>query len=159
MIVRFFAVLGVLLLVACSGLSIRHLPSNSWKNEPSQTLQMRYFSFQYQVIPMGNELGVVAEAYPVVENIPDWASWYGEIRLSVYISDADGRVLAAQDVDMFPRPLNREGGIPVEVRLDLGTNRYQPLFVSFGYHLVLMDARPEGPVHRRVLLSEKALEQ
>ena len=61
---RVFALLGVLLLAGCSGLSVRHLPSNPWKNEASQNIQMRYLAFQYQVIPVGNELGIVAEAYP-----------------------------------------------------------------------------------------------
>lgn len=76
---RVFALLGVLLLAGCSGLSVRHLPSNPWKNEASQNIQMRYLAFQYQVIPVGNELGIVAEAYPVIDKLPDWASWYGEI--------------------------------------------------------------------------------
>ena len=84
---RVFALLGVLLLAGCSGLSVRHLPSNPWKNEASQNIQMRYLAFQYQVIPVGNELGIVAEAYPVVDKLPDWASWYGEILLSGYVSD------------------------------------------------------------------------
>ncbi len=53
---RVFALLGVLLLAGCSGLSVRHLPSNPWKNEASQNIQMRYLAFQYQVIPVGNEL-------------------------------------------------------------------------------------------------------
>ena len=118
---RVFALLGVLLLAGCSGLSVRHLPSNPWKNEASQNIQMRYLAFQYQVIPVGNELGIVAEAYPVIDKLPDWASWYGEIMLSVYVSDEYGRVLASKDTVLVPRPLNREAGLPLEVSLDLGT--------------------------------------
>lgn len=156
---RLFVLLGLLLLAGCSGLSIRHLPSNPWKNEVSQTLEMRYLSFQYQVIPMGNALGIVAEAYPVIDKLPDWASWYGEISLSVYVSDAEGRVLASRDLTRVPRPLYREAGLPLEVKLDLGTNRYQPLFLSFGYRLVLTDARPDAAGEKRILVSEKALEK
>ena len=125
---RVFALLGVLLLAGCSGLSVRHLPSNPWKNEASQNIQMRYLAFQYQVIPVGNELGIVAEAYPVIDKLPDWASWYGEIMLSVYVSDEYGRVLASKDTVLVPRPLNREAGLPLEVSLDRGTNRHQPLY-------------------------------
>ena len=130
---RVFALLGVLLLAGCSGLSVRHLPSNPWKNEASQNIQMRYLAFQYQVIPVGNELGIVAEAYPVIDKLPDWASWYGEIMLSVYVSDEYGRVLASKDTVLVPRPLNREAGLPLEVSLDLGTNRHQPLSISYGH--------------------------
>ena len=156
---RAFALLGLLLLAGCAGLSVRHLPSNPWKNEASQRLEMRYLAFQYQVIPVGNQLGIVAEAYPVIDKLPDWASWYGEIALSVYVSDERGRALAFRDVTLVPRPLKREAGLPMEVTLDLGTNRYQPLFVSFGYRLVLTDAQPDTPAGRRVLVSEKALEK
>lgn len=156
---RVFALLGVLLLAGCSGLSVRHLPSNPWKNEPTQNLTMRYLAFQYQVIPLENQLGVVAEAYPVIDKLPAWASWYGEISLSVYVSDAQGRVLASRETPLVPRPLNREAGLPLEVRLDLGTNRYQPLYVSFGYRLVMTDNAPnEGPV-RKILVSEQAVEE
>ena len=130
---RVFALLGVLLLAGCSGLSVRHLPSNPWKNEASQNIQMRYLAFQYQVIPVGNELGIVAEAYPVIDKLPDWASWYGEIM--------------------------REAGLPLEVSLDLGTNRHQPLSISFGYRLVLTDTQPDGTAGRRMLVSERALEK
>ena len=151
---RVFALLGVLLLAGCSGLSVRHLPSNPWKNEASQNIQMRYLAFQYQVIPVGNELGIVAEAYPVIDKLPDWASWYGEIMLSVYVSDEYGRVLASKDTVLVPRPLNREAGLPLEVSLDLGTNRHQPLSISFGYRLVLTDTPPDGTAGRRMLVSE-----
>ena len=144
---RVFALLGVLLLAGCSGLSVRHLPSNPWKNEASQNIQMRYLAFQYQVIPVGNELGIVAEAYPVIDKLPDWASWYGEIMLSVYVSDEYGRVLASKDTVLVPRPLNREAGLPLEVSLDLGTNRHQPLSISFGYRLVLTDTQPLSLIH------------
>ena len=156
---RVFALLGVLLLAGCSGLSVRHLQSNPWKNEASQNIQMRYLAFQYQVIPVGNELGIVAEAYPVIDKLPDWASWYGEIMLSVYVSDEYGRVLASKDTVLVPRPLNREAGLPLEVSLDLGTNRHQPLSISFGYRLVLTDTQPDGTAGRRMLVSERALEK
>lgn len=156
---RVFALLGVLLLAGCSGLSVRHLPSNPWKNEASQNIQMRYLAFQYQVIPVGNELGIVAEAYPVIDKLPDWASWYGEIMLSVYVSDEYGRVLASKDTVLVPRPLNREAGLPLEVSLDLGTNRHQPLSISFGYRLVLTDTQPDGTAGRWMLVSERALEK
>ena len=144
---RVFALLGVLLLAGCSGLSVRHVPSNPWKNEASQSIQMRCLAFQYQVIPVG------------IDKLPDWASWYGESMLSGYVSDEYGRVLASKDTVLVPRPLNREAGLPREVSLDLGTNRHQPLSISFGYRLVLTDTQPDGTAGRRMLVSERALEK
>ncbi|MEG2140438.1 MAG: hypothetical protein RRY20_06600 [Bilophila sp.] len=148
---------GLMLLMGCGGLSVRHLPSNQWKGETSQTLPMRYLSFQYQVVPVGGEVGVMAEAYPVINKLPDWASWYGEIVLNVYIADATGKVLASQENILVPRSLNREAGLPVEATFELGTGRQQPLFVSFGYRLVLTDA--QNAETRKVMIMEGALEE
>ena len=139
------------------GLSVRHLPSNPWKNEASQNIQMRYLAFQYQVIPVGNELGIVAEAYPVIDKLPDWASWYGEIMLSVYVSDEYGRVLASKDTVLVPRPLNRSQTL--EVSLDLGTNRHPSRFRSPSDTVWCLRTQPDGTAGRRMLVSERALEK
>lgn len=157
---RLVAVLiGLAVLVGCAGLSARHLPRQEWKSEATQTLPLRYLTFQYRVLPLGDEVGVVAEAYPDVSRLPDWASWYGEIVVEVYLTDGDGQVIESSESVLLPRPLDREAGLPVEARFDLGTARQQPLFVSFGYRLALTDGRPDDGAGRRVLVSEGALEQ
>lgn len=156
---RLFLLMGMLLLAGCSGQTVRHLPSNLWKTEQPQKLQMRYLSFEYQVVRMEDGLGIVAEAYPVISRLPDWASWYGEISLSIYVADEQGKVLASQDTVLVPRPLQREASLPIEARFDLGTNSQQPLFVSFGYRLVLTDTVPTSSSARRTLITESALEE
>ena len=120
---------------------------------------MRYLSFQYQVAPAGRELQITAEAYPDVLALPDWASWYGEIALNIYLADEDGRVLAQQEQKLGPRPLKRESVLPLEARFELGTNRDRPLYVSFGYRLTLMDMPPDAPSTRKILVTESALEK
>lgn len=162
-----FVLLLALGLVACAGESIQHLPRKQWVASEPQTLAMRYLSFQYHVEEQDDLVFIQAEAFPDVTRLPDWASWYGDIAITTYVADADGKVLAAGEDVLTPRALNREAGLPVKVRFDLGTARRQPLFISFGYRLVLMEAAP-GAIPkealpsgeaRRVLISEGALTQ
>ena len=156
-------VLVMLLLLAGCGAkqTIRHLPSQQWKSETTQTIRMRYLDFQYLVQARGHEVAISAEAYPVVTALPEWASWYGEILLTLYVADSYGNVLAAAPLTLTPRPLKREGALPLSVQLDLGTKRDQPLFISFGYRLALCDASSTNAASggKRVLVSEMALEE
>lgn len=149
----------LVVLVGCAGLSVRHLPRQEWKTEETQTLPLRYVTFRYRVLPLGEEVGVTAHAYPDRAQLPDWASWYAEITLDVYLTDGEGRVIASSRSTLLPRPLDPEAGLPVEARFDLGTARSQPLFAAFGYRLTLTDGRPESGGARRVSVSEEALEQ
>lgn len=145
------------LLGGCAPASVSHLPRQQWKTESPQQLGMRYLAFQYHVSENDDQLIVNAEVFPEIGKLPDWASWYGEFVISVYVSDEEGKVLAAVDNVLTPRPLNREGGVPIEAVFDLGTSRNQPLYVSFGYRLQLMDAET-NPAHR-TLVAEQALRQ
>ncbi len=148
-----------MLLCGCTGRTVQHLPSNLWHGETAQAIAMRYLSFQYHVEPVGRDLHIVAEAYPEALALPDWALWYGEIYLSIYLADEEGNVLAQHEERLEPRPLRREAALPLEARFELGTNRDRPLYVSFGYRVMLTDMPPEIPAGRRLLLSEGALEE
>lgn len=153
-----FLSLCLLLGAGCAGQSAAHLPLSQWKSAGLQTVQMRYLSFQYQVVRSGNETEILATAYPVIQRLPDWASWYGQIELSVYITDDKGIVLMEKKVALLPRPLQREGGLPVEVAFDLGLRSGDPLFITFGYNLVLTDTKPEK-AKQKAFAAEGALAQ
>ena len=147
--------LALFVLTGCASSTVRHLPRQQWKTGIPQQLAMRYLTFQYQVTDRGEEVVVNAEVFPEVGRLPDWASWYGEIVISIYVADEDGKVLSCVDHVLAPRPLNREGALPVEAVFDLGTARHQPLSVSFGYRVQLMDAETD-PAHK-TLVAEQAL--
>lgn len=150
--------MGMLLSVGCTkGQTVQHLPTNLWHDASSQAISMRYLSFQYRVEPVGRDVRIIAEAYPEALALPDWASWYGETYLHIYIADEDGNVLAQQMQKLEPRPLHREASLPLDATFDLGTNRDRPLYVSFGYQLTLMDMPPGNPNRHRLLVSEGAL--
>ncbi len=142
----------------CAALSVEHLPRREWKTEAVQTLPLRYLMFRYRVLPVGDEVGVTAEAVPDAARLPEWVSWCAEAEIDVYLTDAQGRVLASSRTLLLPRPLDATTVLPVEARFDLGTARHQPLFVTFGYRLTLTDGRPGRSAAQRILVSEGALE-
>lgn len=146
------------MLAACSTQSADHLPYARWESTAPQTVRMRHLLFRYQVVPVGDEVGVTAEASPLPDRLPDWAAWYGEIGLDIYITDENGTVLARESAALPPRPLDPREPLPVEARFDLGTHVRQPLCVAFGYRLTLMDAAPDM-ARRKMLAAEAALDR
>lgn len=157
-LVPLLPLLAAALCLGCSGQSAKHLPHARWESAVPQTVLMRHLLFRYRVAPAGDEIDVAAEAYPQPDRLPDWASWYGEIGLDIYITDENGTVLARQGAVLPPRPLDPQAGLPVQARFNLGTNVRQPLFVAFGYRLILADAAPDRAV-RKILAAEGALER
>lgn len=148
-----------LLMAGCAGMTASHLPRNPLRGEATQRLEMRYLTFHYEAILIESEnvLTVTGEAFPEVTRLPDWASWYGESSVSVYLVDSDGRVLSVEETRLEPRALNREAGFPVKASFDLGLIR-QPLHIAFGYSLTLLNGNPNEVV-RRILVTEGALEK
>lgn len=157
---RLAAVLCTLLLTACAGLSVSHLPRNAWRDETPQRLEMRHVAFQYQAQRNNEVLHVEGEAYPDITRLPDWASWYGEISVAVYLVDSEGRVLAKQQSTLPARELDREAGFPVVADFEIGTAAQQPLNIAFGYQLSLTDGKPGSKQEqRRTFVTEGALEK
>lgn len=148
-----------LLMAGCGGMTASHLPRNPWHGEASQRLEMRYLTFHYEttLAEDGDVLLVTGEAFPDVTRLPDWASWYGEASVSVYLVDSEGRVLSVQKTHLKPRPLDREAGFPIKASFTLGVTR-QPLHIAFGYSLSLLNGKP-GENVRRILVAEGALEK
>ncbi len=153
-----FLLITSFLLPGCSGKTVRHLPYKECLSGVPQSLQMRYLSFQYQVLPVDSRVGIVAEAFPVVDRLPSWVSWYSEANLDIYLTNKNGNVLALKRIALVPRPLDGEVGLPVEASFDLGTAAGQPLFVAFGYRLILSNGSPDQ-TQQKILVTEGALDR
>lgn len=146
-----------LLLSACGGLSTRHLPKKPWLGASPQRIEMRYVAFNYETSFEEGLFHVTGEAFPDVNRLPDWASWYGDIQIAVYLVDSEGRVIDSSEQILPARALHREAGLPLDVTLEPGTASQQPLHITFGYRLFLLDKKPEEST-RRTLVAEGALE-
>ena len=140
---RVWALLGVLLLAGCSGLSVRHLPSNPWEKmrrpRTSRCVTSPSSISRYRA----NELGIVAEAYPVIDNAARLGLVVRRDQLSVHVSDEYGRVLPSGDAVLVParrtaKPASRLKSASIWGRT--GISR----LISLRYRLVLTDTQPDG---------------
>lgn len=158
---RHLALLVLLFSLLGSGcadtMSVRHLPRTPWTSSEPQTLHMKYLHFQYRMVQVEEDLGIMGEAFPVVEKLPGWASWYGQIHINVYVTDKYGKVLASAEKDLLPRTLDREGPLPIEVRIPYSDDLRQPLYVTFGYNLVFTSTPDASTETKRLVATENAL--
>jgi hypothetical protein len=160
------ALIAVLILAlaaiwGCAHLSVRHLQRRPWELERPQTLTMKFWRFEYRVVPMNDRFGVAGRAYPL-ENVPEWADYVGDLWFACYLADENGRVLA-QDLRVFvPQELDRSAGLPFEFILkpeNIGSGG--KLYTTFGYRMVLRpgpaETTPEGKEPEVFFASESAI--
>ena len=129
--------------LGCSYQSVHHLERQSWAENSRRTLGMNYLTFTYTCGQQESSLSVKGRAYPKLDKIPEWAEWIDDIWLGTYLSDKDGRVLAKALRILSPQALKADQGIPFEFTLtphDMGSPG--PVFISFGYRLVLTAQEP-----------------
>ncbi|WMW66579.1 hypothetical protein [Nitratidesulfovibrio liaohensis] len=171
---RILAALAVLLmctalLAGCGKKTVGHLARAQLQPDTPQTVSMQYLRFTYRVVPLRESVGVRGQASLVPGALPAWATWYEQLTVMVYLSDASGRVLDAAEYDYLPRAVGDEGSLPFETRFYLDPDDQGPLYVSFGYRMVATEhaPTPDGPngssgelgdVGRSLIVGEGALD-
>lgn len=140
------ALLAVVLAAVLSGCaapprSVGHLKRDEWTLDQARTLQMKFLRFDYQVQPVGDVAGITGWAYLDVSKIPVWAKWLDSLQFTAYICHADGHVLASDTRSFLPREAKGDVGVPFEFALRPEVWGDKPLFVTFGYRLVLIEGR------------------
>ncbi|WP_291326586.1 hypothetical protein [Desulfovibrio sp. UCD-KL4C] len=135
--------LAVVMLSGCVHLDVSHLNRKPWQLEISKSVSMEFMDFDYQVIPRTDSFGVRGTAFIKKENVPAWAQWVGELWIQGYLSDEDGTVLA-QGMQVFsPAKLEDGVGVPFDFELKPDQLDVGPLFISFGYRLVLLKGKQD----------------
>ncbi len=132
--------LTAILLFACSHMNVKHLNRQPWSLETDSSLDMKFWEFNYRVLPETDHFNVTGTAIPQQDAIPEWASSIKDIWFAAYLSDKRGRVLA-QDLRVYePQMLNPATGIPFKFVLkpdSLGATG--ELFITFGYRMKLSE--------------------
>lgn len=140
------AALALLLAVFLAGcaappMSVGHLKRDEWSLDQARTLQMKFLRFDYQVQPVGDVAGITGWAYLDVSKVPAWAKWVDSLQFTAYICQADGRVVASDTRTFLPREAKGDVGVPFEFSLRPEVWGDKPLFITFGYRLVLTEGR------------------
>lgn len=139
-----YPVLAVLLAMAlggCGHQSVRHLSRNPWTFDTDQVLNTKFWRFEYEIVPMYDRFGVRGRAFINKKALPENYRWMEDMWFSAYLSDKKGKVLA-HDIRVFlPRALDPGQGIDFEFVLKPTSVESGPLFISFGYRMVLTEGR------------------
>jgi len=130
------------LLAGCGKQTVGHLARTQLQPDTPQTVSMQYLRFTYRVVPLRESVGVRGQASLVPGALPAWARWYEQLTVMVYLSDASGRVLDAEEYDYLPRAVGDEDALPFETRFYLDPDDQGPLYVSFGYRMVATEHAP-----------------
>jgi len=156
------ALLACLVLAACSTLTVRHLARAPWSVAPGQSLAMKYWRFNYDVVQLPGQYGITGRALPTAE-VPDWVTYASDLWFEAYLCDTAGQVLARDSRIYQARPLDRNAGVEFEFILKPFPlqSRDVKLFVTFGYSMNAADRStrdPSGAALSRVFFaSESAL--
>jgi hypothetical protein len=141
--------LAILVLAAasCATQSVRHLKQQPWALGEPQSMQTNYLRFDFLCTQNPGGLRVQGAAYPLKDGpIPDWAIWARDLWLGAYLSDRSGQVLAQEVRILPPQYLNQSQPIRFDFVLQPHSmGEPGPVFISFGYRLVLSSEPGSSP--------------
>ena len=131
------------LLASCAQapMNVRHLKRDPWSLEEPHSLQTNFMRFDYQVLPVGDTAGIKGWAYLDTQKLPVWAKWLDSMSFTAYLCDADGRVVAQDTRTFLPREAKADEGVGFEFSLRPSVWGTKPLFIAFGYRLVITEGR------------------
>jgi len=134
--------LTLLTLAACAHApqSVGHLRRDAWSLEEPRSLIMNFVRFDYQIQPVGDVAGIKGWAYLDITKMPIWAKWAESLSFTAYICEADGKVRAQDTRTFLPRSVNQDEGVPFEFTLRPEEWGTKPLFITFGYRIVLTES-------------------
>lgn len=122
-------------------MSVGHLKRDAWSLEEPRSLTTNFMRFDYQVLPVGDVAGIKGWAYLDTQKLPAWAKWVDSLRFTAYLCDAEGHVMAQDSRTFLPREARADEGIGFEFSLRPEYWGKRPLFITFGYRLVLTEGR------------------
>jgi hypothetical protein len=140
-------------------MSVGHMRRDTWSLEEARSLQLGFVRFDYQIQPVGDVAGIKGWAYLDTSKTPAWAKWVDSLRFTAYICEADGRVVAQDSRTFLPREARPDVGIGFEFSLRPEQWGNKPLFVTFGYRVVLTEGRGASNGHDPFFASEDATER
>ncbi|HWR04047.1 MAG TPA: hypothetical protein VN419_08490 [Humidesulfovibrio sp.] len=122
-------------------MSAAHLKRDPWSLEEPRSLVTKFMRFDYQVMPVGDVAGIKGWAYLDTAKLPEGVKWVESLTFTAYLCDPDGRVMAQDTRTFLPREARADDGIGFEFTLQPEAWGQRPLFIAFGYRLVLTEGR------------------
>ncbi|PKN08445.1 MAG: hypothetical protein CVU73_08375 [Deltaproteobacteria bacterium HGW-Deltaproteobacteria-8] len=137
--------------------TVGHMRRDAWSLEEPHSLIVKFMRFDYQIQPVGDVAGVKGWAYLDTSKVPAWARWVDSLVLTVYLSDPEGQVMAQDTRSFLPREASADEGVAFEFSLRPEQWGQRPLFVTFGYRVVLTEGRDVKGGKETFFASEDAI--
>ena len=122
-------------------MTVGHLKRDPWSLEEPHSLTTNFMRFDYQVLPVGDAAGIKGWAYLDTQKLPEWAKWVESVSFTAYLCNPEGHVVAKNTRTFLPREAKADEGIGFEFTLRPEQWGERPLFIAFGYRLVLTEGR------------------
>jgi hypothetical protein len=133
--VRLLPFLILICLCGCSTLSVSHLHRSPWIPGEQGQVDMTFFRFSYDMVPLNGKVGVRAVASLKEAAVPEWVNWVDRLGFTLYLTDKEGHVYASAPVSLLPRTRHDCSHIPFEQVLSTEDLQYGDIYVTFGYVL------------------------
>ena len=132
----------VLLLAGCGQSSVAHLETNPLRMKQEERLLTTYWEFRYVTRMENDHYLVKGAAHHPPQRPPVPRDWIHDLRLSAYLSDANGRVLAMDGKSYVTMRRTPDTMAPFEFRLKPDpVTADQDIFITFGYTMLISDHR------------------
>lgn len=125
----------VILAAGCGTPSVKHLPLQPLSSDATGIIALDFWDFRYAAEFKNDAYVITGRAFPNTRVWPGWAVWFQSLSLSVFISDAEGNMVAS-DRNSFPVIEMVPEGLPFAFMIPTG--QLPPdmeLFVTFGYRM------------------------
>ncbi len=150
-----FTVCLFCLLAGCAP-SLAHLDSNPLSFDEEEQLSMRHWKFEYINTSDNDDFLLEGKARLLYENMPVTRDWIHSLRLSAYLSDDQGAVLARDSQNYPSMRMRHETEVPFSFRLDPGQIPVATdIYITFGYSMNLTDHRFFDGRHERPLTGKR----
>ena len=155
MLQKMFIISLFLFLSGCGASSVAHLDSNPLSFDENEQLSMRHWEFEYLSTLANDYYLLQGKALLLYENLPFTREWLHDLRLTVYLSDDQGAVLARDSQIYHTRRMRPGIEVPFSFQLDAGLiPAATDIFVAFGYSMWISEHRFLGGRHARPLTGD-----
>jgi len=146
-----------LLAAGCSTVTVGKANIRPLDFQARQTLRLKFWRFEFTAKTEASEIEVTGEAFPIREKLPEWADWVEDFKLSAYLCDAQGQVLASDEMTYQPHLLDAVKGAAFRFAFKIDAKTGTATNLTFGYQSRITAHKQQAPGGREFFASEPAL--
>jgi len=141
----------------CSTVTVGKANMRPLNLQAAQSLRLKFWRIEFTTRTAENELEITGTAYPIREKLPEWADWVEDFKLTAYLCDAQGQVLASDEISYQPHLLDSAKGAPFRFAFKRDAKNGAATNLTFGYQSRIAAHKQQPPGGREFFASEPAM--